>query len=66
LINIKLKISLKDTTKVEDIFSAKNHLYLEILFVTSTYGTPAMIGKEMGVIKLFIDKIKSKNKTLML
>jgi len=61
-------ISLKGTTKSEDIFHAvvnylcKNNLGLKILSRTSTDGAPAMVGKEKVAIKLLFDKIESTNK----
>ncbi|CAI6372283.1 unnamed protein product [Macrosiphum euphorbiae] len=57
-------ISLKGTTKGEDIFHAvENNLDLEIISGISTDGAPAMVGKEKGAIKLLIDKIESTRKT---
>lgn len=62
-------ISLKGTTKSEDIFHAvvnylcKNNFGLKILSRTSTDGAPAMVGKEKVAIKLLFDKIESTNKT---
>jgi len=60
-------ISLKDTTKGEDIFHAfenclrENNLGLEILSEISTDGAPTMIGKEKRAIKLLINKIEFNN-----
>ncbi|KAL4131458.1 hypothetical protein QTP88_008769 [Uroleucon formosanum] len=62
-------ISLKGTTKGEDIFHAvenslcENNLDLEIISGISTDGAPAMVGKEKGAIKLLIDRIESTRKT---
>lgn len=62
-------ISLKGTTKGEDIFHAfencvcEYNLNLDILSGISTDGAPAMVGKEKGAIKLLIDKIETTNKT---
>lgn len=55
-------ISLKGTTKGEDIFYAvenslcENNLDLEIISGISTDGAPAMVGKEKEAIKLLIVK----------
>lgn len=60
-------ISLKDTTKCEDILHGvgncllENNFGLEIRFGISTDGVPAMIDKEKGDITLLIDKIESNN-----
>jgi len=62
-------ISLKGTTKGEDMFHAvenslcENNLDLEIISEISTNGAPAMVGKEKAAIKLLINKIESTRKT---
>lgn len=61
-------LSLKATTKSEDIFHAfehclrKNNLDLDIFSGISTDSVPATIRKEKEAIKLLIDKIESNLK----
>jgi len=55
-------ISLKGTTKGEDIFHAvenclyENNLDLEIIYGISTDGASAIVVKEKGAVQLLIDK----------
>jgi len=59
-------INLKDTTRGEDVFQAIknclscNSLHLEVLSGLTTDGAPAMIGKNKGTIKLFINEMEAR------
>ncbi|XP_029656292.1 general transcription factor II-I repeat domain-containing protein 2B-like [Octopus sinensis] len=60
-------VSLKDTTKGEDIFQAvmkclsDNGANLETLAGLTTDGAPAMIGRNKGVVKLIMDEMESRS-----
>ena len=60
-------LHLKDTTRGEDIFQAIknclscNSLNLELLSGLTTDGAPAMISKNKGAVKLFINELEDRS-----
>lgn len=60
-------LHLRDTTRGEDVFNAikkcltSNSLHLDTLSGLTTDGAPAMVGKNKGAVKLFMNELEARS-----